>query len=471
MRRVRHWRRLLIVLAVIGCGFGVYWWGVSYFAWQRALKAAGLEGEMAPPGRGERVLVVAPHPDDESLGCAGLIKQGIENGADVHVLVMTNGDANEWAVVFGERELPWNPRNMISMGETRQAESRRAMEALGLPPDHLYFLGYPNNGLVTLWRPEHWLHSDRYRSPYTHADRSPYATSMTPGAAYCGEQVFSDVLSVLTRVQPSRIYVTHPRDVHPDHWATNAFVSYALATAAMRGAEWAKTAQLWGYLVHWPRYPAPMRSRPGLDLLPPPELSGGGAPWYRLELTQEQVTLKMAAVRTYRSQEPWFDRLMLTFPRQDEIFEALPVTQSTGSLSWQDIKGHRRSMGGAEVKGLRLDIGGDLMARAELTTTAKRIPSRGYICLDLRTWNAKLSPVITTLYIRDREVTAFRLEGEAEPRRVLAKVQTKLGEVVVSRLPLPAGSLARQEMLVVCYGRVHDWQTATAVIERVRFGG
>src|SRR5574340_1404799 len=100
MRRALHWRFLVATLVAAGIAFGVYWWGASYFAWQRALRAAGLEGDMTAPGRGDRILVVAPHPDDESLGCAGLIKQAVENGADVHVVVMTNGDANEWSVVL-----------------------------------------------------------------------------------------------------------------------------------------------------------------------------------------------------------------------------------------------------------------------------------------------------------------------------------------------------------------------------------
>lgn len=42
-----------------------------------------------------RVLVVAPHPDDESVGCGGTISLLAETGAQVHVVVISDGSALE----------------------------------------------------------------------------------------------------------------------------------------------------------------------------------------------------------------------------------------------------------------------------------------------------------------------------------------------------------------------------------------
>ncbi len=39
-----------------------------------------------------RVLIIAPHADDEVLGCGGTIARYVDNGDDVHVLVTTMGD-------------------------------------------------------------------------------------------------------------------------------------------------------------------------------------------------------------------------------------------------------------------------------------------------------------------------------------------------------------------------------------------
>jgi LmbE family N-acetylglucosaminyl deacetylase/SAM-dependent methyltransferase len=57
-------------------------------------------GDLAPleagtvPGSGERLIVVAAHPDDESLGAAGLIHTALRRGATVHVIVCTAGEAS-----------------------------------------------------------------------------------------------------------------------------------------------------------------------------------------------------------------------------------------------------------------------------------------------------------------------------------------------------------------------------------------
>src|SRR5580704_2711504 len=45
----------------------------------------------------DRIIVVAPHPDDEILGAGGLIQQACAAGAEVHVIYLTSGDHNQIA--------------------------------------------------------------------------------------------------------------------------------------------------------------------------------------------------------------------------------------------------------------------------------------------------------------------------------------------------------------------------------------
>ena len=43
-----------------------------------------------------RVLFVAPHPDDEVLGCGGTMKKLSEAGCEVHLCVVTKAYTPEW---------------------------------------------------------------------------------------------------------------------------------------------------------------------------------------------------------------------------------------------------------------------------------------------------------------------------------------------------------------------------------------
>lgn len=85
--------------------------------------------------RGQPVLVLAPHPDDESLGCGGLIADCQARGQNVHVLVLTDGSKSH----PGSRE--YDPPRLAKL---RQEEARAAVAALGLSHDSISFLGLPD---------------------------------------------------------------------------------------------------------------------------------------------------------------------------------------------------------------------------------------------------------------------------------------------------------------------------------------
>ena len=83
------------------------------------------------------VLVLAPHPDDESLGCGGLIAECRAQGRDVGVVVLTDGAASHPR----SREYPaWR------LAALRMAEARAAIATLGLAEDRIVFLGLPDGG-------------------------------------------------------------------------------------------------------------------------------------------------------------------------------------------------------------------------------------------------------------------------------------------------------------------------------------
>lgn len=107
-----------------------------------------------------RVLVLAPHPDDEVFGCGGTLALHVQQGAQVRVLLMSSG------ALGGEPAI-------------RELESARAAQVLGCPA------------------PEFWRLPDR-------------------GLVY-GEDLVEQLRAEMDAWAPDRVYVTSLWEVHPDH--------------------------------------------------------------------------------------------------------------------------------------------------------------------------------------------------------------------------------------------------------------
>ena len=87
------------------------------------------------------LLVIAPHPDDETLGCGGLLSWASRRGRKIRVLFLTDGEASPPA------SLTCPPQQLAS---TRREEARAAAACLGLREEQLAFLGLPDGALETL---------------------------------------------------------------------------------------------------------------------------------------------------------------------------------------------------------------------------------------------------------------------------------------------------------------------------------
>ena len=82
-----------------------------------------------------KILILAPHPDDEALMFSGVIYGALSRGEPVKVVVMTNGDLNG-----------------VSIGNIRQDETLSAMNGvLGMAESDVIFLGYPDAGMTSIY--------------------------------------------------------------------------------------------------------------------------------------------------------------------------------------------------------------------------------------------------------------------------------------------------------------------------------
>ena len=80
-------------------------------------------------------IVVAPHPDDESLACGGLIAEACRQGLRGRVVIVSDGSGSH------PNSKAYPPDRLRSI---REEEARRAGAELGLRPEEMLFLGLPD---------------------------------------------------------------------------------------------------------------------------------------------------------------------------------------------------------------------------------------------------------------------------------------------------------------------------------------
>jgi len=326
-------RKLFFVIIAIAAFFvGIFLYAFFRYLYPQWFGVNVPPGE-APPGK---ILVIAPHPDDETLAAAGVIARSVKKGIPVKVVVVTCGDGYPKAAsaLTGKR----NPgaEDFLRLGKTRQKEAVAAMRVLGLPEEDLIFLGYPDSALEKLWD-SNWEYENVYRGAATKTTSVPYTGAREPGAPYCGQSLVDSLTELIEDFRPTTVYYPHPGDEHPDHWATNAFVQYVLAKMNYQG-------QAFTYLVHCSYWPEPPLAQPDKPLKPPLEMTGEGGRWFDVPLTAEEIELKRRALNCYATQQKVMKPFLSAFIRSTELFCACSVpsvpvlTEAPASLPVSDLE-------------------------------------------------------------------------------------------------------------------------------------
>ena len=329
------------------------------------------------------LLVLAPHPDDETLVFAGLVTAYMRAGKPVEVVVVTDGDGYCHACRFWKNASTQGPTcgaadlsnfatsAVDSFGEVRRCESVAAAAILGRRPPR--FLGYPDTGLgaarANLQRGEA---AKRLRR----SDFSQCADCDTCPAGYAGgpetELTAASLQSALVELlaatgEGTLVATTHWLDGHGDHAALGSFVRTLNAGLARPrhtafAVVHAKTAKSTSHPDCW--YPGPQalvcpclndeeraladptwiadlrrhRTRPDLPAALPDDADYGEPRHLCLpdDLVVGPAATKLAAVAAYRSQlgstalagalSPGLDALidcngyLISFVRRTEVF-------------------------------------------------------------------------------------------------------------------------------------------------------
>lgn len=138
-------------------------------------------------GRG--LVVVAPHPDDESLGCGGLIAAACATGIPVRLVVVSDGVGSH------PNSKAYPPERLRGL---REDETREAVTALGLAPDHVRFLRLPDR--------------------------------VVPSAGPDADAAASVIAQTACDIDAGAIAVTWRQDPHCDHETSAALVDLAHAS-------------------------------------------------------------------------------------------------------------------------------------------------------------------------------------------------------------------------------------------------
>jgi LmbE family N-acetylglucosaminyl deacetylase len=141
----------------------------------------------------KKMIVFAPHPDDETLACGGIIMKEIREGYDVYIVLMTDG-RHSHDLILGLIDPP--PE---AIAKIRAIEFSEAMKILGVNLNNLFLLGFEDSKLRE------------------HVARAEERTAQ-----------------ILRDADPVEIYVPYRDDNHEDHRATYEIVVNGIKEANLR---------------------------------------------------------------------------------------------------------------------------------------------------------------------------------------------------------------------------------------------
>jgi len=194
---------------------------------------------------------------------------------------------------------------------------------LGAPAVDLVFLGYPDFGTLKMWYSA-WGGMRPVRGTLSRATAVPYQHAFRPGAPYKGDEVLKDLTTILREFRPTKVFVSHPADHHPDHKALYLFARVALFDVAPD-----VTPRVYPYLVHYTKWPVPFGRHPAEPLEPPVFLKDR-IPWEVVALDSRQVSIKGDALKKHKTQYETTPDFLDSFVRRNELFGDFPPIELPG---------------------------------------------------------------------------------------------------------------------------------------------
>jgi len=297
--------------------------------------------------KNERLLVLAPHPDDESLSSAGLTHRILINDGTVRSVVITAGDAYVEAIEKDTGRKNLKPTDFLKYGEMRLEESRHAAKILGNGFIHLDLLGFSDGSiydmLVSHWR----THPEK--SEFTGFSHVPYRIAEDKGVAQDGKVLHDELIKILNETKPTLIVFPDVMENDSDHAGLGMFALLAIHDwLNQKNSNHKKAPRLLTYLIHWQHgwpegsnAPAPLNLS-NSPLFLPDDLPDRDHQRACFNLNILERNLKHNVLAQYKTQQRAMGDFLASFVRSNECFTVLNVEDSYDIkkviLHWQHVR-------------------------------------------------------------------------------------------------------------------------------------
>jgi LmbE family N-acetylglucosaminyl deacetylase len=249
---------------------------------------------------------------------------------------MTAGDGYREAVAADSHIGTIDGSQFVAYGERRLGEARAAMNVLGSGHIRTDVMGFPDGSMASLLG-DHWWRIAPARSPFTQADRPPYAQALDPHLPYAGIALRDKLAAILKSTQPTIIALPDWIDVHPDHSATGIFVMLAVDEwMRAQGRQLETPPRLLAYIIHWDNWPPRPTGWKGKDFPSPQQTTALNLPddlpprnlsQQTLNLNEAEIATKSAALAQHVSQRAVDPYLLGVFVRRTEPFTVITASE------------------------------------------------------------------------------------------------------------------------------------------------
>lgn len=136
----------------------------------------------------KNILIIAPHPDDETLGCGGIIAIKSRAGYEINIIVLSDG-SRLFEGTFGKNTQP-SPKGISDL---RKRETERTVKLLGGDPGKIRYLDYKDGSLEEKT-----------------------------------DEIAKLIREAIHELKPEQVYAPDNYEHHPDHNAANVITRKAL---------------------------------------------------------------------------------------------------------------------------------------------------------------------------------------------------------------------------------------------------